>query len=139
MTSVVKIVIYNKSSFSNNLVKVGNCRKEDYLAAKYQSSVLKRLFLRTFCDFRCRNFNCLFLAFSKIGLPAEAGLRSAVSPFVFKVDENSFHHRELHFHTFSLMPITLYAIFPQNVAFVATRHIFLRIIKNYQIFLWHTF
>ena len=32
MTSVVKIVNHYKSSFSNNLVKVENYRKEDYLS-----------------------------------------------------------------------------------------------------------
>ena len=115
MTSVVKIVNYYKSSFSNILVKVGNCRKEDYLLEK--CSVLKRRLLRTFCHFRCCNFNCLFLAFSKIRLPAKAGLQSAVSPFVFRINENFFHHSKLHFHTFPLIPTTLYAIFPQNVSF----------------------
>ena len=117
MTSVVKIVNYYKISFSNNLVKVGNCRKEDYLSEKYRSSVLKRPLLRTFCDFRCCNFNSVFLAFSKIRLPAEAGLQSAVSPFVFKINENFFHHSKLHFHTFPLISITQYAIFPKNVSF----------------------
>ena len=53
MTSFVKIVNYYKSSFSNNLVKVVNCKKENYLSENYWSSVLKRLLLRTFCDFRC--------------------------------------------------------------------------------------
>ena len=66
MISVVKIVNYYKSSFTNNLIKVGNYRKEDHLLEKYQSSVLKRPLLRNFSDFRCSNFNCLFLAFSKI-------------------------------------------------------------------------
>ena len=28
-----------------------------------------------------------------------------------------FHHSKLHFHTFPLIPITQYAIFPQNVSF----------------------
>ena len=117
MTRVVKIVNYYKSSFSNNLFKVGNCRKEDYLSKKYQSSVLKRPLFRSFCDFRYCNFNCVFLAFSKIRLPVEAGLQSAVSPFVFKINENFFHHSKLHFHTFQLIPITQYAIFLQNVSF----------------------
>ena len=79
--------------------------------------------LRTFCDFRCCNFKCVFLAFSKIRLPAETGLQSAVSPFVFKINENFFDHSKLYFHTFPLIPITLYAIFPQTSHFVATRHI----------------
>ena len=117
MTSVMKILNYYKSSFPNNLVKVGNCRKEDYFLEKYWSSVFKRPLLRTFCNFRCCNFNCVFLAFSKIWLPAESGLQSAVSPFVFKINENFFHHSKLHFHTFPLIPITQYAIFPQNVSF----------------------
>ena len=117
MTSVIKIVNYYKSSFLNNLVKVGNCRKEDYFSEKYRSSILKRPLLRTFCDFRCCNFNCVFLAFSKIWLPAKSGLQSAVSPFAFKINENFFHHSKLHFHTFLLIPITQYAIFPQNVSF----------------------
>ena len=117
MTSVVKIVNYYKSSFSNDLVKVGNCRKEDYLSEKCRSFVLKRPLLRTFCGFRCCNFNCVFLAFSKIRLPAEAGLQSAVSPFVFKINENFLHHSKLHFYTFPLISISQYAIFPQNVSF----------------------
>ena len=49
MTSVVKIVNYYKSSVSNSLLKVGNCRKEDY--PNYRSSVLERPLLRTFCFF----------------------------------------------------------------------------------------
>ena len=40
MTSVVKMVNYYKSSFSNNLFKEQNYGKEDYLLKKYQSSVL---------------------------------------------------------------------------------------------------
>ena len=126
LTSVVKIVNYYKSSFSNNLVKVGNCRKEDYLSEKYKSSVLKRQLPRTFCDFWCCNFNCVFLAFSEIRFPAEAGLQSAVSPSVFKINENFFHHSKLHFHTFPLILITQYAIFPQNVSFFCDEtHFFL--------------
>ena len=114
MTSVVKSLINTKVIISNNLVKVGNCRKEDYLSERYRSPVLKRPLLRTFCDFRCCNFNSVFLAFSEIRLPAEAGLQSAVSPFIFKINENFLHHSKLHFHTFTLISITQYAIFPQN-------------------------
>ena len=64
---------------------------------KYLSSVLKRPLLRTFCDFRCCNFKCVFLAFSKIRLLTEAGLQSAVSPCLFKINENFFYHCKLHF------------------------------------------
>ena len=96
MTSVVKTVNNYKSSFSNNLVKVGICGKEYYLTEKYRSSVFERPLLSTFFDFRCRNFNCVFLTFSKIWLPAETCLQSAVSP-VCKINENFFHQSKLHF------------------------------------------
>ena len=122
MTSVVKIVNYYKSSFSKNLVKEGNCRKENYFSEKNRNSVLKRSLLRTFCDFRCCNFNCVFLAFSKIRLPTESALQSAVSPFVFMISGDFFPHNVLDFHSFPLIPITQ---FPQNVSFVVTRHIYI--------------
>ena len=109
MTSVVKIVNYYKSSFSNNLVKIRNCGK--------RSCVLRCPLLRTICDLRCCNFNCVFLAFSKILPPAKSSLESAVFPFVLRINENFFHCSKLHFHTFPMISITQYAIFLQNVSF----------------------
>ena len=40
-------------------------------------------------------------------------------PFVFKINENFFHHSKnyLHFPTFPAMPITPFSIVPQNVSF----------------------
>ena len=54
------------------------------------------------------------------------------------MNENFFHHSKLHFHTFPLIPITQYAIFPQNVSFCRDETHFFLPLMNMSImkFLW---
>ena len=98
------VLVVGGSSFTKkNLVKVRNCRIEEYLLEKYRSTVLKRPCSGIFTILGAVILIAFFSRYPKIGLSAKAGLQSAVSPFLFRINENFFQHSNLHCHTFPLI------------------------------------